>query len=184
MDHPRSASTQGLGVRSPALNAVQVSKQDVVRFCSELSVTFRLPQLCVLAPTRELACQIESEADRFGRAAGIRTACCPSAATLSCRAFEARQCMLAKRSWVETSQIFKRRSLERLLLSRRAAPATTRGNFEVPTHPTLARDLLRASRKSVHTFGKECRAIECSCAVRAPARESCDTPLVYRRCCR
>ncbi|CAE6928594.1 RH14 [Symbiodinium sp. CCMP2456] len=36
----------------------------------------RLPQLCVLAPTRELACQIESEADRFGRAAGIRTACC------------------------------------------------------------------------------------------------------------
>ena len=36
----------------------------------------RSPQLCVLAPTRELACQIEVEAEKFGRAAGIRTACC------------------------------------------------------------------------------------------------------------
>ena len=62
--------------------------------CSELRVTFRLPQLCVLAPTRELACQIESEADRFGRAAGIRTACCASAETPhSCRACEVRQCV-------------------------------------------------------------------------------------------
>ncbi len=36
----------------------------------------RAPQLCVLAPTRELACQIEAEAEKFGRAAGIRTVCC------------------------------------------------------------------------------------------------------------
>ena len=36
----------------------------------------RMPQLCVLAPTRELACQIEAEAEKFGRAAGIRTVCC------------------------------------------------------------------------------------------------------------
>lgn len=36
----------------------------------------RYPQLCVLAPTRELACQIEAEAEKFGRAAGIRTVCC------------------------------------------------------------------------------------------------------------
>jgi len=34
------------------------------------------PSLCILAPTRELACQIEAEADKFGRPLGIRTACC------------------------------------------------------------------------------------------------------------
>eukprot|EP00931_Biecheleriopsis_adriatica_P088859 TRINITY_DN63093_c0_g1_i1.p1 TRINITY_DN63093_c0_g1~~TRINITY_DN63093_c0_g1_i1.p1 ORF type:complete len:610 (-),score=120.50 TRINITY_DN63093_c0_g1_i1:76-1905(-) len=33
-------------------------------------------QICILAPTRELACQIEEEAEKFGRIAGIRTACC------------------------------------------------------------------------------------------------------------
>uniref|UniRef100_A0A7S3QW36 RNA helicase n=1 Tax=Dunaliella tertiolecta TaxID=3047 RepID=A0A7S3QW36_DUNTE len=33
------------------------------------------PQLLVLAPTRELAVQIKSEADKFGRAAGIRSTC-------------------------------------------------------------------------------------------------------------
>lgn len=36
----------------------------------------RVPVLCVLAPTRELACQIEAEAEKFGRHIGIRTACC------------------------------------------------------------------------------------------------------------
>jgi len=36
----------------------------------------RPPLLCILAPTRELACQIEAEADKFGRPSGIRTACC------------------------------------------------------------------------------------------------------------
>jgi len=36
----------------------------------------RPPSLVVLAPTRELACQIEQEAEKFGRSSGIRTACC------------------------------------------------------------------------------------------------------------
>ncbi|CAK0852825.1 unnamed protein product, partial [Prorocentrum cordatum] len=36
----------------------------------------RTPYLCALAPTRELACQIESEAHKFGTLSGIRTACC------------------------------------------------------------------------------------------------------------
>uniref|UniRef100_A0A7S1AVP3 RNA helicase n=1 Tax=Noctiluca scintillans TaxID=2966 RepID=A0A7S1AVP3_NOCSC len=34
------------------------------------------PTICILAPTRELACQIEAEAEKFGRPLGIRTACC------------------------------------------------------------------------------------------------------------
>jgi ATP-dependent RNA helicase DDX5/DBP2 len=33
------------------------------------------PQLLVMAPTRELACQIEVEATKFGRALGLRAAC-------------------------------------------------------------------------------------------------------------
>jgi len=33
------------------------------------------PAMLVMAPTRELACQIQTEADRFGRPAGMRTAC-------------------------------------------------------------------------------------------------------------
>lgn len=36
----------------------------------------RPPLLCILAPTRELACQIEAEAIKFGQSSGIRTACC------------------------------------------------------------------------------------------------------------
>ncbi|CAJ1457002.1 unnamed protein product [Effrenium voratum] len=34
------------------------------------------PTLLVIAPTRELAIQIQEEADKFGKAAGIRTVCC------------------------------------------------------------------------------------------------------------
>ncbi|CAE8626000.1 unnamed protein product [Polarella glacialis] len=34
------------------------------------------PQLLVMAPTRELAVQIEEEAVKFGRASGIKTTCC------------------------------------------------------------------------------------------------------------
>ncbi|CAK9115563.1 unnamed protein product [Durusdinium trenchii] len=34
------------------------------------------PSLLVIAPTRELAIQIQEESDKFGRAAGIRTVCC------------------------------------------------------------------------------------------------------------
>jgi hypothetical protein len=33
------------------------------------------PSLLVLAPTRELACQIEGEATKFGRAVGLRATC-------------------------------------------------------------------------------------------------------------
>mmetsp|Transcript_10671 Transcript_10671/g.22459 ORF Transcript_10671/g.22459 Transcript_10671/m.22459 type:complete len:571 (-) Transcript_10671:175-1887(-) len=45
-------------------------------FLKVMQMRPRPPSLCVLAPTRELACQIEAEADKFGRPAGIRTACC------------------------------------------------------------------------------------------------------------
>ena len=31
--------------------------------------------MLVLAPTRELACQIKEEADKFGRSSGIRNTC-------------------------------------------------------------------------------------------------------------
>lgn len=34
------------------------------------------PAILVLAPTRELACQIEQEAIKFGRSSNMRTACC------------------------------------------------------------------------------------------------------------
>lgn len=34
------------------------------------------PSLLVIAPTRELAIQIQEESDKFGRGAGIRTVCC------------------------------------------------------------------------------------------------------------
>ena len=34
------------------------------------------PGILVLAPTRELACQIEQEAEKFGRSSNMRTACC------------------------------------------------------------------------------------------------------------
>ncbi|CAE8611058.1 unnamed protein product, partial [Polarella glacialis] len=45
-------------------------------FLKILQARGRPPIMCVLAPTRELACQIEQEADKFGRSSGIRTACC------------------------------------------------------------------------------------------------------------
>lgn len=45
-------------------------------FCKIMEANTRPPIVCVLAPTRELACQIEAEADKFGRSSGIRTACC------------------------------------------------------------------------------------------------------------
>eukprot|EP00416_Gambierdiscus_australes_P025449 CAMPEP_0171063640 /NCGR_PEP_ID=MMETSP0766_2-20121228/5793_1 /TAXON_ID=439317 /ORGANISM="Gambierdiscus australes, Strain CAWD 149" /LENGTH=557 /DNA_ID=CAMNT_0011519577 /DNA_START=78 /DNA_END=1748 /DNA_ORIENTATION=+ len=45
-------------------------------FLRVMQTRMRPPLFCVLAPTRELACQIEVEADKFGRSAGIRTACC------------------------------------------------------------------------------------------------------------
>lgn len=34
------------------------------------------PLLCVIAPTRELAVQIQEEADKFGKGSGIKTVCC------------------------------------------------------------------------------------------------------------
>lgn len=34
------------------------------------------PTVLVMAPTRELACQIETEANKFGQPLGLKTACC------------------------------------------------------------------------------------------------------------
>lgn len=36
----------------------------------------RVPLMLVMAPTRELACQIQAEAERFGRRLGIQSVCC------------------------------------------------------------------------------------------------------------
>jgi len=45
-------------------------------FLMERQIRAGDPQLLVMAPTRELAVQIEEEAVKFGRASGIKTCCC------------------------------------------------------------------------------------------------------------
>lgn len=48
------------------------------------------PLLCVIAPTRELAIQIQEESDKFGRSSGIRTVCCYGGAPKGPQASEIR----------------------------------------------------------------------------------------------
>lgn len=49
------------------------------------------PTLLVLAPTRELACQIEGEATKFGRAVGLRATCVYGGAPKSMQVWEGRR---------------------------------------------------------------------------------------------
>jgi ATP-dependent RNA helicase DDX5/DBP2 len=63
----KTGSGKTCGFLLPAIHLLMTTKMDRKR---------GPPAILVLAPTRELACQIEEEAIKFGRSSNMRTACC------------------------------------------------------------------------------------------------------------
>jgi ATP-dependent RNA helicase DDX5/DBP2 len=67
----KTGSGKTLGFLLPAFHRLQQSQ------AGGFKATIRAPpSILVLAPTRELACQIEQEAQKFGKSSGIRSVTC------------------------------------------------------------------------------------------------------------
>jgi ATP-dependent RNA helicase DDX5/DBP2 len=67
----KTGSGKTLGFLLPAFHRLQQSQ------AGGFKPTIRAPpSILVLAPTRELACQIEQEAQKFGKSSGIRSVTC------------------------------------------------------------------------------------------------------------
>lgn len=86
--HPTPTQAQSWPIALDGRDVITVAKTGSGKTCGFLLPAFhRLtthnserrrgpPAILVLAPTRELACQIEQEAIKFGRSSNMRTACC------------------------------------------------------------------------------------------------------------
>jgi ATP-dependent RNA helicase DDX5/DBP2 len=86
--HPTPTQAQSWPIALDGRDVITVAKTGSGKTCGFLLPAYhRLtthnsdrrrgpPAILVLAPTRELACQIEQEAIKFGRSSNMRTACC------------------------------------------------------------------------------------------------------------